>query len=144
MSGDVIYTLIITKAIGKAAYTPQGSTGLTGINGPITLDTSDTPLDPPGSLDPVSDDGGIPVPPSGGGDELNADIDGSLLGTWKDKPAMEGYGTPGELLTVTFTDTLNLYTPILHSVDSRTRVIPTPLTAAGNLSWERQATPLPL
>jgi hypothetical protein len=38
-------------------------------------------------------------------DELSPDIDSALIGTWKDKPAVEGYGTPGDILTVTFTDT---------------------------------------
>jgi fibronectin type 3 domain-containing protein len=48
----------------------------------------------------------------GGGDDpdpdddiLTPDIDASLLGTWKDKPAFEGYGTPGDILTITFTGT---------------------------------------
>jgi hypothetical protein len=42
-----------------------------------------------------------PDPPD---DTLTSDIDASLLGTWKDKPA-GGYGTPGDVLTVTFTET---------------------------------------
>jgi hypothetical protein len=48
----------------------------------------------------VSDNGG-----GNNGGTLSPDIDSSLLGTWKDKPVVEGYGTPGDILTVTFTGT---------------------------------------
>jgi hypothetical protein len=68
--------------------------GVSFTNGFATVDWDTMDVGSSGGDDPDPDDE-TPTP----------DIDASLLGTWKDKPVMEGYGTPGDILTITFTGT---------------------------------------